>query len=658
MSNTHKNKGRSPQKDQKRLDNSKKELLKGTIKTNRRKTGYIDFEDKKSVFFPEENLNTALNGDTVLFSISQKKDKRSGLKIGKIEKIIERAKNTLVGTLSTKDNNWFVTPDDSKFYTDIIIPKKDPQFTRGTKVYISFDWNKGSQYPEGEILRIIGKAGKHETEMQSIILEKGFDSEFPPAVEKEAEYIKETKGTIPAEDINNRRDMRDILTMTVDPVDAKDFDDALSLKDLGNNTYEIGIHIADVSYFVLPGSELDKEAMKRQFSVYLVDRTIPMLPEILSNDLCSLNPNEDKRAFSAVFEIDLSGKIHSQWFGRTLINSDKRFAYEEAQDAIDNKDAEYHKELTVMNTIAHKLREQKIRDGAIDFETDEVKFILDSEGKPLRVIKKQRKDAHKLIEDFMLLANKKVAEFITKGKSKEKNPFLFRIHDFPKTEQIESLNIFLKALGYELSIKNGKVSNESVQKLIKNISGKPQEQLIKTAVLRSMSKAIYDTQNIGHYGLGFDYYTHFTSPIRRYPDLVVHRILQKFIDKKEITQKDINMFRKVSNKASQKEIAAAKAERESIKYKQVEYMAEHVGETFEATVSGVAEFGMFVQENETKSEGLIRMKDLGNGYWELNEKKYSVENKKGGESFSLGDPIKVTLVKADVENNTLDFKLA
>ena len=649
---------RNQEKSRPAKPTSQSQLLEGTIKTNRRKTGYIDFEDKKSVFFPEENLGTALDGDTVLFSVSKNKDRRSGLKIARIEKIIERDITSLVGTLSQKDGNWFVSPDNNRIYTDILITEKNPQFTNNTKVFIDFTWNKNSTYPEGTVSRIIGKKGLHETEMQSIILGKGFDSKFPPQVEAEAQKIKETRGPITENDVQKRRDMRDTLTMTIDPVDAKDFDDALSLKDLGNGKFEIGIHIADVSYFVLPNSELDLEAIKRQFSVYLVDRTIPMLPEILSNDLCSLNPNEDKRAFSAVFEMDMNGKVHSEWFGRTLINSDKRFAYEDAQKSIEDPNGEYHKELTIFNDIAHKLREDKIRNGAIDFETDEVKFVLDEEGTPLKVVKKHRKDAHKMIEDFMLLANKKVARFLRTDKKKSKKNVLFRIHDFPKTEQIEDLSIFLKALGYELEIKDGKVTNKSVQKLIKNIAGKPQEPLIKTAVLRSMSKAIYSTQNIGHYGLGFEFYTHFTSPIRRYPDLIIHRLLQKHLDGVEVTNKELSFLNTVSNKASQKEIAAAKAERESIKYKQVEYMSNHIGESFDATVSGVTEWGIFVEEVETKAEGLIRMKDLGTDFFELNPKKYSVESKNKKTSFSLGDPIKVTLVKADIENSTLDFKLA
>jgi ribonuclease R len=658
MKNTHGNKygfKKSPNSENK---SEKKALLEGVIKTNSRKTGYIDFVDKKSVFFPEENLNTALAGDTVLFSVSKERDRRSGLKIARIEKIVERDKTNLVGTLSLKDGNWFVKPDDNRIYAEILVIGKDPQYTEGTKVFISFNWEQNSKYPEGKVERIIGKAGQHETEMQSIILEKGFDSEFPAEVERNAEEVKKTKGTITDKDVSERRDMRDVFTTTVDPADAKDFDDALSLKDLGNGKYEIGIHIADVSFFVTPNSELDKEAIKRQFSVYLVDRTIPMLPEILSNDLCSLNANEDKRAFSAVFEIDTEGKVHSEWFGRTLINSDKRFAYEDAQKSIEDPEGEFHKELTTFNKIAYKLREEKLRNGAIDFETDEVKFILDDEGKPIKVIKKHRKDAHKMIEDFMLLANRRVARFLTQDKNKSKKNVLYRIHDFPKAEKIEDLSVFLKALGHELEIKDGKVTNKSVQKLIKDISGKPQEALIKTAVLRSMSKAIYATENIGHYGLGFEFYTHFTSPIRRYPDLVIHRLLQKHLDGVPVNSSELSFLTTVSNKASQKEIAAAKAERESIKYKQVEYMSEHIGETFKATVSGVTEWGIFVEEVETKSEGLIRMRDLGTQYFELNPKTYSVESKDKKITFSLGDPITVTLVKADRENNTLDFKLA
>lgn len=636
----------------------KSSSLEGVIKTNRKKTGYIDMpDDAPSIFFPEGNLGTALAGDTVVYHLTGQTDFRSKLPIGKVDSIVERSKERLVGTIVKENGATFLAPDDKRIYTNIILPNnKDAE--ENMKALVSFTWKAGSQFPEGEVLEIIGKAGENNAEMKSIVMDKGFDTSFPPAVEREAEHLRDTKRTISEAEWKFRRDMRDTLTMTVDPIDAKDFDDALSLKELPNGNYEIGVHIADVAYFVTPGSELDAEAQKRQFSVYLVDRTIPMLPEALSNDLCSLNPGEDKRAFSAVFEMNKEGKVLSRWFGRTAIHSDKRFAYEDAQDAITDSGNEFHKEFTILNSIAYKLREEKVRNGAIDFESDEVKFVLDDEGVPLKVIKKQRFDAHKLIEEFMLLANREVALVVSKDKAGKDSPSIYRSHDAPDADRIDELSIFLKALGHDLEKKKGVVTNKSIQKLINDIDGTPQEALIKTAVLRSMAKATYDIKNIGHFGLGFDFYTHFTSPIRRYPDLLIHRILWKHLNNEPITGKDVEFFKATARKASEKEKNAAQAERESIKYKQVEYMQNHIGETFDATVSGVSDFGIFVEEVNTKSEGLVRLSNLGGDFFSLDKKTYCVIGRRTGKKYSLGDPIRVKLIGADTENNNLDFELA
>ncbi len=636
----------------------KKDSLQGQIKTNRKKTGYIDMpDDQPSIFFPQGNLATALAGDIVMYHLTGQKDFRSKLEIGKVDSIVERAKERLVGTVITENGATFVIPDDKRIYSNVIIPQAKG-LEENTKVLISFKWDKNSQFPEGELIEVIGRAGENNTEMKSIVLEKGFDTSFPPAVEREAEHLRDTRREISKSEWSFRKDMREKLTFTIDPADAKDFDDALSLEILPNGNYSIGVHIADVAYFVTPGTELDAEAQNRQFSVYLVDRTIPMLPEALSNDLCSLNPGEDKRAFSAVFEMSPEGKVLSRWFGRTAIHSDVRFAYEEAQEAIVNSNEEYHKEMTILNKIAYKLREEKVRNGAIDFESDEVKFVLDDKGVPLKVIKKQRFDAHKLIEEFMLLANREVAKVVSKDKSGKDSASIYRSHDAPDADRIEELSIFLRALGHDLQTKKGVVTNKSIQKLITDIDGTPQEALIKTAVLRSMAKATYDIKNIGHFGLGFDFYTHFTSPIRRYPDLLIHRILWKHLSGEAITKKDIEFFKTISNRASEKEKNAAQAERDSIKYKQVEYMQHHIGEVFEATISGVSDFGIFVEEVETKSEGLVRISNLGNDFFSLDKKTYSVVGRNSKQKFSLGDPVKVKLVKADTENNNLDFELA
>jgi len=460
-------------------------------------------------------------------------------------------------------------------------------------------------------------------------------------------------------EISTRRDFRDTLTFTIDPEDAKDFDDALSYKEIPDGTTEIGIHIADVSHYVRPGTALDKEALKRGLSVYLVDRTIPMLPEVLSNDICSLNPNENKLTFSAVFIIDKDAKIISKWFGKTIINSDKRFTYEEAQKSITTETGEFHHELKTLNTIAKVFREAKFRNGAIDFEADEVKFKLDENGKPLGVYRKQRFDAHKLVEEFMLLANREVAEYIyKKSENKADLSSIYRIHDSPEGGRILELSIFLKALGYELRVdKGGKVTSKDINALLKKVEGQAEESLIKTATIRSMAKAVYDTGNIGHFGLAFEYYTHFTSPIRRYPDLIVHRILHHHLNGGKIPTREFSRLQKIANDSSEKEIRAASAERESIKLKQVEYMQEHIGETFEGIISGVTEWGIYIEEINTKCEGMVKLRDLKDDYYSLDEKNYAIIGTKSKKKLSLGGKVTFKVIGADPEQKTLDYSL-
>lgn len=627
--------------------------LEGIIKVTGKGVGYFALPAQSGV--PEidleiqpESINTALNGDTVKIEALDKEV--YGRKQAKVIAIVRRKKTHFVGTF----DKGFVVPDDKRMYRDIIIEKSEGA-KDGDKVLAEIaKWDDSKKGPVGTILRIIGRKGEHNAEMQSIVYESGFEIDFPREVEKEAE---EWKQKWPKEDhLEDRKDFRGTTTFTIDPVDAKDFDDAISIKKLNDGDYEIGIHIADVSHFVTPKTALDDEAIKRGTSIYLVDRTIPMLPEILSNDLCSLNANEDKYAFSAVFVMSKNGEVKERWFGRTLINSDKRFSYEEAQEVLDKKSGPFYEELDTLNKIAYKLREEKFKNGAIEFETDEVKFVLDHKGKPIKVIRKVRKDTHKLVEDFMLLANREVAKVL--HSASEKNPKaagVYRIHDAPDRDKIMNLATFVKALGFELKHNDGETTAENITKMLRSVEGTPAETLIKTAAIRSMSKAIYSTSNIGHFGLAFDFYTHFTSPIRRYPDLMVHRLLQRYLVHGKIEPDEIAKYQRLSDESSEHEIEAAEAERSSIKYKQVEYMSEHIGEEFDGIVSGVSEWGVYVEEVETKSDGMVRLKDMTGDFYELNEKLYAVVGKKTGKKYSLGDKVRVKLMNADLDRKTLDF---
>ena len=630
--------------------------ITGIISINSKAVGFVPHPNgKEDIRIEAQNLNTALHRDEVEVVVS---GKMRGQPVGKITKIIRRNKTKFAGTIFFNENRTFVHPDDKKMYKDILVSKSENQkkmsLKENTKVFVEIKkWEK--DMPQGEILKIIGEKGDNTTEMYSIVYEKGFETDFPQDVTEEAENFSRE---ITSQEIAKRKDMRDATTFTIDPADAKDFDDALSIKKLSDNEFEIGVHIADVSHYVRERSALDREARNRAFSVYLVDRTIPMLPERLSNDLCSLNEKEDKLAFSAIFNVNNKGEIKKRWFGKTIIHSNKRFSYEDAQEILNKKSGEFYEELSTLNTIAKIFRDEKFKKGAIDFEQDEVKFKLDEKGKPLGVYIKKRLDTHKLVEEFMLLANKEVAKFVENIEAKAnmtESALLYRIHDVPAREKIRDLAVFVKALGYSLPHKDGEIKVKDLQMLMNQVSGKAEESLIKTASIRSMAKAIYSTKNVGHFGLAFEYYAHFTSPIRRYPDLLVHRILEKYLAGEKVPTKDISFYEKCAVTSTEREIAASEAERDSIKYKHVELMQNMVGQEREGTISGVTEWGLYIEDSETKSEGMARLKDMKDDYYELDQKNYRVVGQKNKKIYTLGSPVKFKITGADLERKSLDY---
>ncbi len=635
-------------------------LITGRISINSRGVGFVSHEKlKDDVRIEPEHVNTALHGDEV--EIVYKKEGSEFF--GKVLKVIKRARTTFVGTVEKRDSGFFLIPDDKRMYAPPYIENATEDLL-GKKIQIQIgEWTNPNMPPSGKIIKVLGVKGDNNVEMESIVLEKGLAFDFPEEVQREAEKIGEN-AAISAAEIAARRDFRSIPTFTIDPADAKDFDDALSVEILSDKKWRVGVHIADVSHYVRPGTALDREAVKRGCSIYLVDRTIPMLPHILSDNLCSLNENEEKLTFSAVFTIEEMRPKHftvtDRWFGKTVIRSHKRFSYEIAQKTLDAGNGEHFKELNVLKEIARFLRAEKFKKGAIEFEQDEVKFELDSQGKPIRVYKKQRLETHKLVEEWMLLANREVAELIFKAKAgKGSHPFIYRIHDLPDRERMTELSIFVRALGYELPIpaKGHSVTAKDLNALLKKIEGKAEESLIRTAAIRSMQKAIYSTDNIGHFGLAFPYYTHFTSPIRRYPDLLVHRMLEAYLKQKNIDPKEIENLEKLARSSTDREIAAADAERTSIKLKQVEFMMTKIGQEFAGVISGVTEWGLYLEEKETKAEGLVRLRDLGDDYYELDAKNYRIVGRKTKKKYTLGDQVRFRITGVDVERKTLDFTL-
>lgn len=638
------------------------EPIEGRISTTPKGIGFIKVPDAptgtEDIRIEAGFLNTALHGDMVRVSLLAKVPDMQ--QTGEVIEIVARARTKFVGTVEEEARGRFLVPDERRMYTNIVLIEPPTEATPGMKVFLEMlPWTDPARMPTGTVLEVIGAKGSHEAEIRSIILENNIDDSFPTAVSKEAEELYTTHGSDVAAAMGDRVDFRDVLTLTIDPVDAKDFDDALSFKDMGNDTYQIGVHIADVSHYVVPDSELDRESRKRGLSAYLVDRTIPMLPEVLSNDLCSLKPNIDRLTFSVWWTMRKDGTVIDQQLGKTIIHSDKRLAYEEAQAAIDDSTLPYHRELTIINDMALAMRNRRSQAGSIDFEQHEVRFELADDGVPLSVYTKARLDAHKLIEEFMLLANVSVAEYARNAYEKQRHAFIYRIHDHPNRDKLKDLQTFVKALGHTLELSpKGDVKGSELNRLFKEVEGTPEESLIKTTALRSMSKAAYTTLNIGHFGLAIPSYTHFTSPIRRYADLIVHRLLQELLTTGKLPNDQFATYSAIADSISAREIDIIGAERDSIKLKQVEYMSTRIGQEFDAVISGVSEWGIFVEERETKAEGLIRIRALGNDYFELEPKKYRIVGKKTKKVFALGDVIRVAIAGVDLDKKMIDYKLA
>lgn len=612
-----------------------------------------DDEFEKDVFVSARKLHNALHGDLVKVYIYAKKRGRKNE--GEVVEIIQRLKTDFIGVIKISDRFAFVTVDDKKMLQDIFVPLSDLAGAKtGQKVQVSItDWPEGAKNPIGKIINILGTQGENNTEMNAILAQYGFPLSFPKEVEQEADAISET---VSPEDLQDRKDFRDTVTFTIDPADAKDFDDAISFKKLENGNYEIGVHIADVSHYVRPQSALDKEAYSRATSVYLVDRVIPMLPEKLSNGVCSLRPNEDKLCFAAVFELDENANIQQEWFGRTVIHSNRRFSYEEAQEVIETKTGDHAAEILKLNELAYILRDRKFKNGAISFESTEVKFKLDEAGKPIGVYVKERKDAHKLIEDFMLLANKKVAEFIAKkGKGNSKYTFIYRSHDSPNLENLGNFALFAARFGYKINTKTDKDIAKSLNFLMEDVEGKKEQNVLTQLAIRSMAKAIYTTKKTSHYGLAFDHYTHFTSPIRRYPDVMVHRLLAAYLNGERSANAE--EYEISASHSSAMEKRAADAERASIKYKQVEYLEENIGNTYRGIISGVTEWGMYVELLENKCEGMIRLKDIADDFYVLDEKNYCIVGQRKKKKYQLGDEVNVKVKRVDLSKRQIDFAL-
>ena len=635
--------------------NDKGQILTGTfVRKSNGKNSFIPEEGGEPIFIAERNSAHAMNNDKVKVALCAKRKKHQ-LEAQVIE-ILEHANETFVGVLKVSKNYAFLLTETSTLANDIFIPKdKLKGGKNGDKAIVRItEWPEEAKNPFGEVIDILGKAGDNTTEMHAILAEYGLPYVYPQAVEAAAEKLS---ADITPEDYAEREDFRDVVTFTIDPKDAKDFDDALSIRKLKDGLWEVGVHIADVTHYVKEGSIIDKEAEKRATSVYLVDRTIPMLPERLCNFICSLRPNEEKLAFSVIFDITEKGEIKDSRIVHTVINSDRRFTYEEAQQIIETKEGDFKEEVLTLDTIAKALREKRFSAGAINFDRYEVKFEIDEKGKPISVYFKESKDANKLVEEFMLLANRTVAEFVGKvPKNKKPKVLPYRIHDLPDPEKLENLSQFIARFGYKVRTSGTKTDiSKSINHLLDDIHGKKEENLIETVSIRAMQKARYSTHNIGHYGLAFEYYTHFTSPIRRFPDMMVHRLVTKYMDGGRSVSEA--KYEDLCDHSSNMEQIAANAERASIKYKQVEFMSERLGQIYDGVISGVTEWGLYVELNENKCEGLVPVRDLDDDYYEFDEKNYCLRGRRKNKIYSLGDAITVRVARANLEKKQLDFEL-
>ena len=620
------------------------------------KNTFIPDDGGDPILIAERNSAHAMNGDKVKVSFFAKR--KHHMIEAEVVEILERSNDTFVGTLSVSKAYAFRLTESRTLANDIFIPKDKLKGGKdGDKAVVKVtEWPQEFKNPIGEVIDILGPAGDNNAEMHAILAEFGLPYVYPKKVVAAAEKISTE---IPEEEIAKREDFRNVLTFTCDPADAKDFDDALSIRKAESGLWEVGVHIADVTHYVEEGSIIDKEALNRATSVYLVDRTIPMLPEKLCNNLCSLRPDEDKLAYSVIFELDEDAFVRKSRIVHTIIRSNRRFCYDEVQAIIENQKGEYADEILVLDKMAKKLRERRFKNGAVNFDRVEVKFNIDEKGKPLSVYFKESKDANKLIEEFMLLANRTVAEKIGKvGKDKKAKTFVYRVHDLPDPEKLENLSQFISRFGYKLKTSGSRNDiTKSLNNLLNDVHGKKEENLIETISVRAMMKAYYSTHNIGHYGLAFDYYTHFTSPIRRYPDMMVHRLLTHYLEE-EGRSANLKKYESMCEQSSKMEEVAAQAERASIKYKQVEFMADKIGQVFEGVISGISEWGIYVELNDSKCEGMVPMRDLDDDYYEFDEKNYCLRGRRDHHVYQLGDAMKVKVARADLEKKQLDFELA
>jgi len=625
--------------------------ITGTVDMTRMGSGFISSDDiEDDVFVSAKNLNTALHGDKVKVSLYT--TRKGARPEGEVVEIIERWRTSFVGTVEIMPNFAFLMPENKNMPFDLYIPlSKLNGAKQGQKAVARVtDWNPRSKNPVAEIINVLGDPGLHSTEMHAILAEFELPYQFTEEVESDAEKIR---SEITGEDIKERRNFRNVPTFTVDPADARDFDDALSLQQLENGNWEAGVHIADVTHYVRPGSLTEEEAKQRATSVYLVDRVVPMLPERLSNNICSLNPSEDKLTYSAVFELNDKSEVLNEWFGRTIINSNRRFSYSEAQYVIDTGEGEMKDQILLLHRLAQQLRTKRFAFGAFSFERIEVQFDLDDEGRPLGVRFRDMGTANQMIEEFMLLANRRVAEYV--GKKIRGKTFVYRIHDKPDPEKISNFRQFITRFGYKLTADENNLP-KAMNRLMEEVSGRSEQNIIETIALRSMAKAVYSTNNIGHYGLAFKYYTHFTSPIRRYPDMMVHRLLTAYLDKENPGSQE--KYEKLCDHSSKMERLANDAERASVKYKQVEFMSDKTGQVFDGVISGVTEWGIYVEIIENQCEGMVSVRDLTDDYYEYDEENYCIKGRITGKLYTLGDRVKVEVVKADMQKKQLDYKFA